>query len=195
MLGTFDGLFGSYQWRPRVNLSAAAGFPVESTRDTIGAERQFLGIAAEFGPFKDKWDYTVFAVSQRNGGVVDYDIHYQTLHNVTLLGNLQLPARWMLSANLDHRRAPVLTTRNALIGQPVATLRDLLGLFSPSEIEQLAQDRTRNRIWYRSRLADRWASASSSASMRLAIARASRRPRAAWPRCPPCRSTRPCSCN
>lgn len=164
LLGTFDGLFGSYQWRPRVNLSAAAGFPVESTRESVGTERRFLGLAAEFGPYRDKWDYTVFAVSQRNSGevdrlavglegryfvpgrtlvgVVDYDIHYQTLNNVTLLGNLQLPARWMLSANLDHRRAPVLTTRNALIGQPVGTLRDLLGLFSPSEIEQLAQDRT-----------------------------------------------------
>jgi tetratricopeptide (TPR) repeat protein len=164
LLGTFDGLFGSYQWRPRVNLSAAAGFPVESTRDGPKTERQFVGLAAEFGPFKEKWDYSLFTVSQRNGGqvdrlalglegryfvpgrtligVLDYDIHYQTLNSLTLLGNLQLPARWTLSANLDHRRAPVLTTRNALIGQPVATLRDLLGLFSPSEIEQLAQDRT-----------------------------------------------------
>ncbi len=164
LLGTFDGLFGSYQWRPHVNVSAAAGFPVESTRESLGTERQFLGLAAEFGPYNDKWDYSVFAVSQRNGGevdrlavglegryfvpgrtlvgMVDYDIHYQALNSVILLGNLQLPAHWTLSANLDHRRAPVLTTRNALIGQPVATLRELLGLFSPSEIEQLAQDRT-----------------------------------------------------
>jgi hypothetical protein len=35
-----------------------------------------------------------------------------------------------------------LTTRNALIGQPVQTLDELLGLYGAAEIEQLARDRT-----------------------------------------------------
>jgi hypothetical protein len=58
------------------------------------------------------------------------------------MGNLQLPARWSASFNLDHRRSPVLTTRNALIGQPVETLDELLGIFTSEEVRELAEDRT-----------------------------------------------------
>ena len=132
------------------------------TRPTSSAASSAL--AADFGPFDDKWDVGVFAVAQQYSGetdrraigvearyfvpgrtvvgLVDYDVFYQSLNSVVLMGNLALPGRWTASFNLDHRRAPVLTTRNALVGQPVATLDELLGLFSSAEIERLAQDRT-----------------------------------------------------
>ena len=164
LLGTFDGLFGSYQLRPRLALNLAFGYPVESTRASPQSDRQFFGISADFGPFKEHWDFSAFAVAQKLAsqtdrravgfearyfvpgrslvGLVDYDLYYQALNSAVLMGNVQLPARWALSLNLDHRRSPVLTTRNALIGQPVATLDQLLGLFSPSQIQQLAEDRT-----------------------------------------------------
>ncbi|HEU4590504.1 MAG TPA: SPOR domain-containing protein [Steroidobacteraceae bacterium] len=164
LLGTFDGLFTSYQWRPRMALTAAAGFPVESTTDSPETGRRFFGLSAEFGPFRDELDLGVFAVMQQIAGVTDrqavglearyfvpgrtllamfdYDIHYQEINSATLTGSLQLPARWSVSFSADHRRAPVLTTRNALIGQPVRDIGALLDLFTPSEIEQLARDRT-----------------------------------------------------
>jgi len=137
---------------------------VESTRDAPDFKRRFLGLAADFGPFDDKWDVGVFAVAQQYSGetdrravgvearyfvpgrtvvgLVDYDVYYQALNSVVLMGNLALPGRWTVSFNLDHRHAPVLTTRNALVGQPVATFDDLRGLFSSAEIERLAEDRT-----------------------------------------------------
>ena len=164
LLGTFDGLFASYQLKPRIALNAAVGFPVESTRESPQTDRRFLGVAAEFGPFNDKWDFGAFAVAQtlagetdRRGlgvearyfvpgktfiGLLDYDAYYQTINSAVLMGNLQLPARWTASFNFDHRRAPVLTTRNALIGQPVQTLDELLSLFTSEQIRQLAEDRT-----------------------------------------------------
>jgi hypothetical protein len=164
LLGTFDGLFGSYQLRPRIALNAAVGFPVESTREAPQSDRRFVGVSAEFGPFRDKLDIGTFAVVQQLAGetdrravgvearyfvpgrtllaMVDYDIYYKELNSAVLTGSLQLPARWTASFSGDHRRAPVLTTRNALIGQPVQNLEELLGLFAPSEIEQLARDRT-----------------------------------------------------
>jgi hypothetical protein len=140
------------------------GLPVESTEDSPNTERQFLGIAADFGPFRERWDVGVFAVAQQYSGetdrraigletryfvpgrtilgLVDYDLHYGGLNTVVLTGNLQLPARWSASFNLDHRRSPVLTTRNALIGQPVETLDELLGMFTSAEVRELAEDRT-----------------------------------------------------
>jgi hypothetical protein len=164
LLGTFDGLYTSWQIRPKLAISTALGAPVESTRDAPDFKRRFLGLAADFGPFDDKWDVGVFAVAQQYSvetdrraigvearyfvpgrtvvGLVDYDVYYQALNSVVLMGNIALPGRWTASFNLDHRRAPVLTTRNALVGQPVATLDELLGLFSSAEIERLAQDRT-----------------------------------------------------
>lgn len=164
LLGTFDGLFASWQWRPGIALNASAGFPVESTRDEPQTGRRFVGLAAEFGPFREHWDFGAFVVSQSLDGItdrqavgvegryfvpgrtivalVDYDLHYAAINSVVLMGSLQLPARWSLSFNADHRRSPVLTTRNALIGQPVRSLAELRTLFPLDEIERFAQDRT-----------------------------------------------------
>jgi hypothetical protein len=164
LLGTFDGLFTSYQLRPAVAVNLAAGFPVESTRAAPETDRRFVGLSADFGPFRDQLDFGAFAVMQQLAGevdrqavgvearyfvpgrtllaMVDYDVHYQELNSAVLNGSLQLPGRWSLSFSGDHRRAPVLTTRNALIGQPVETLDEFLQLFTPQEAEQLARDRT-----------------------------------------------------
>ena len=164
LFGTFDGLYAGYQVRPRVRINANFGYPVESTRDGPNTDRQFVGLTADFGTFANAWDFSVYAVSQdyygatdrqavgsevryyKPGvtfvGLFDYDIHYQDLNNVLLLGTLALPGRWTVNANLDHRKSPGLTTRNAMIGQPVTSFDQLFDLFSPAEIEQLARDRT-----------------------------------------------------
>ncbi len=164
LLGTFDGLYTSWQVRPRISISSALGVPVESTRDSPNTDRRFLGLAANFGPFSEKYDVGVFAVEQQYSGVtdrraigvearyfvagrtllgmVDYDLFYKALNSVVVMGSVQLPARWTASFNVDHRKAPVLTTRNALIGQPAQTLDELQNLFSPAEIQRLAEDRT-----------------------------------------------------
>ena len=164
LLGTFDGLFASYQLRSHVAFNAAVGYPVESTRETTQSDRRFFGVSADFGPFQDRLDLGTFVVMQQLAGqtdrealgvearyfvpgrtllaMVDYDTHYQEFNSAVLTGSLQLPARWTASFSADHRRSPVLTTRNALIGQPVRTLDGLLELFGPDEVEQLARDRT-----------------------------------------------------
>jgi hypothetical protein len=64
------------------------------------------------------------------------------LNALVLLGTVQLPARWQLTADLEHRNAPLITTENALIGQPFTTISQLEKVFSEQQIEQLARDRT-----------------------------------------------------
>ena len=164
LLGTFDGLYAGYQLRPRVRLNANFGYPVDSTRDGPATDRSFYALSADFGTFAGGWDLSVYGVSQeyfgltdrqaigselryfRPGltflGLVDYDIHYQELNNLLLLGTIALPARWTMSVNLDHRKSPSLAARNAMIGQPVRSFDELFGIYSPGQIEQLARDRT-----------------------------------------------------
>ena len=164
LLGTFDGLYAGYQLRPKLRLNAHVGYPVESTRNGPATDRRFYALSADLGTFAGGWDFSAYAVSQeyfgmtdrqavgsevrffRPGftfvGLVDYDIHYGDLNDVLLLGTAALPARWTASLNLDHRRSPTLTSRNALIGQAVTRFDQLFGMFTEAEIEQLARDRT-----------------------------------------------------
>jgi hypothetical protein len=104
-------------------------------------------------------------------GLFDYDIHYQDLNDALLLGTFALPARWTVNFNLDHRKSPSLTTRNAMIGQPVTSFDQMFDLFSRDEIEQLARDRTAQSDTYTisvSRpLGERWQWSMDVASMTL----------------------------
>jgi hypothetical protein len=182
VLGTFDGLYAGYQLLPRLRLNAQFGYPVESSRNGPTTDRSFYGLSADLGTFAGAWDMSVYAISQsyfgmtdrqavgtelryfRPGltfvGLLDYDIHYQDLNDVLLLGTVALPARWTMSFNLDHRKSPSLASRNAMIGQAITRFDQLFGLFSFDEIEQLARDRTAESDIYTLSLArplgERW---------------------------------------
>ncbi len=170
LFGAFDGLYAGYQLRPQIRLNASFGYPVESTRDGIITGRQFAGLSLNFGPFATGWDLSLYSIFQTLEGetdrravgtevhyfkpgrtlvaLVDYDIHFQDLNAALVLGTLELPGHWTLTANLDHRKSPPLTLRNSLIGQPVENFDDLLNLFPVSELEQLARDRTADTDLY-----------------------------------------------
>ena len=164
LIGTFDGLFGGYQVLPKVRVNALLGYPVDSTRSSPSNDRKFYALSADFGTFAEAWDVSLYAISQdyygftdrqavgtelryfRPGltfvGLLDYDIHFGDLNDVLLLATAALPARWTVSANLDHRKSPGLSLQNALIGQPVRTFDQLFGLYSSAQVEQLALDRS-----------------------------------------------------
>jgi len=71
-------------------------------------------------------------------GYVDYDTAYKSLNALVLLGTLQLPDRWQVTVDLEHRNAPIITTQNALIGQPEAVIEPACCRSSVS---------SRSRIW------------------------------------------------
>jgi hypothetical protein len=164
VLGTFDGLFAGYQWRPEWGVNLTIGYPVERTDESIQTERRFQTLALVYMPPGAHWDTSVYAAAQQFDGVrdrqaigfelrylvperslialVDYDTSYQSLNVATILGTFQLPARWSLSVDFEHRNSPVLTTRNALIGQPVTTIAEMEQIFTLDQIFQLARDRT-----------------------------------------------------
>jgi hypothetical protein len=131
---------------------------------TVQTERRFQTISLSYTPGGAHWDASIFATTQSFDGIkdrraagfearylvsslslvalVDYDTLFKSLNAASLMGTVQLPARWNLSVDFEKRNSPVLTTRNALIGQPVTTLAELQQVFTLEEILQLAQDRT-----------------------------------------------------
>jgi hypothetical protein len=164
LLGLFDGVYGSYPVAPHLIVDTAIGFPVESSRRSPQTDRLFQALSVGFGVIGDAWEPALYVVNQGYGGEVDrqavgaelryfrpgrvaigfadYDLHFQTLNSVVAIGTWQLPARWTLNFDLEHRKSPVLTTRNALIGQPVGTIDDLLDQFGSEGIRRLALDRS-----------------------------------------------------
>lgn len=163
-LGPFDGLAVSYQFRPNWSLEGNVGMPVESVLEGPLTERRLETLGLGYSSRDARWHASTFVAAQQFDGrrdreavggqvsyfvarasligLIDYDTSYHSFNAAALLGTLQLPDRWTLSYDAERRNSPILTTGNALIGQPVTTLAALSQTFSDAQIYQLARDRT-----------------------------------------------------
>lgn len=74
--------------------------------------------------------------------LADYDLHYDELNTFLFLGNWTFPDDTTVNLSFDYRKSPLLTTSNALQGQLTESIDTLLDIFTESEIEGLAEDRT-----------------------------------------------------
>lgn len=170
VLGRFDGGWVSWQAMPMLGVNVVGGSPVESSKDkplTYG--RYLYGVSLDIGPFLDnKLDTTVFFIDQwvdslvdRRAvgaefryfdtnksafGTIDYDVHFMELGTAIFSGSYSFPDHSTVNISLDYRNTPYLTTTNALQGQGVESISELLDLFTASQIKQLAEDRTA-RSW------------------------------------------------
>ncbi len=165
MLGRFDGAAAGYKVNDTTKLTAIAGSPVERSRDTpFSNDRFFYGIGSEFSYFSKSLETSYYFIEQRAEGLLDrqsvgtevrfvknsgagygafeYDVHFGQINSAVLTGSQMFADQSSASVNLDYRRSPVLLASNALQGQGVYTLSELLRRYSLSEIDQLAFDRT-----------------------------------------------------
>ncbi len=165
VLGRFDGLLLGFPMGDKFSVSAVGGFPVESSNDSFeGTDRYFYGLSLETEGFAKGWDANAFIIEQEIDGLtdrrgvggelryfdttrsffslVDYDIYHGELNIGQVLGNWTFPDKTTVNMVADYRKSPILTTRNALIGQGVSSIEDLQDSFSNSEIQDLANDRT-----------------------------------------------------
>lgn len=164
VLGRFDGIRASYRHRPDLTVSVAAGFPVDSPRFRASPDHYFYGAGIELADILDVLDVSVFTNVQtvdgiadrtafgteaqyRNGnltllGLLDYDASYNVLNTGFLTGNWRLNDRLTVYGRLRGGAAPFLTTRNAIIGQPVNTVSELFSTYTEGQIRRLARNRT-----------------------------------------------------
>lgn len=162
--GAFDGLLANWQWRENIGFSAVAGLPVESTRNGPATNRQFLALGADFANASRSWDTAVYVLGQQYSGEIDrrsvgvesryfkpgrtlvamadYDLYFGDLNSVAMLGTWITDSRWTFNLDASRQRSPMLSIRNALIGQPTVAFSDLFLQFTPDEIDQLAADRS-----------------------------------------------------
>ena len=164
VLGRFDGFHLGWEFSPGKRFNLMGGYPVVTTADGIETGRNFTGAAIDFEQVADLFDISFFYNRQKLDGLenreaigaefryfdrskslialVDYDIGFSTLNTLVVQGNWNFNNGFRLSGSFDHRTSPFLTTRNALIGQPVSTIEEMLLIRSGDEIRQLAKDRT-----------------------------------------------------
>lgn len=164
VLGRFDGLLAGYRLTDWMTVNGVAGYPVLSTRDQVDTDRYLYGLSVDLGTFANAWDFNAFIIEQQAEEVldrraiggearyfdpvrsfltfVDYDISYDSLNTLILLGTWTLPDRTTVNATVDYRNSPILTTTNALQGQTVRNIDELLDNLSEQEVRDLAEDRT-----------------------------------------------------
>lgn len=164
VLGRFDGVGLRYRWRPDITLSVSGGLPVDAPRFRPEPERYFYAASAQI---EDLWErvsinaYTQHQIADgiddrravggevryRDGGVsviglVDYDMTYAELNTALLNGVWVTDNDWRFSGSVRFGMLPFLTTRNALAGQTVSTVDELLDTYSEGQIRTLARHRT-----------------------------------------------------
>ncbi|MBV9698326.1 MAG: SPOR domain-containing protein, partial [Gammaproteobacteria bacterium] len=71
ILGTFDGLFLSWQFRPSLALNVAAGYPVVQLNESPQTQERFESIALAYTPPNAHWDGSLFAAVQQLDGFKD----------------------------------------------------------------------------------------------------------------------------
>ncbi len=165
VFGRFDGVSLSADLLEHLRFNGFFGYPVESSRQTsVETSRKLYGGGLSFDNVVGAWSFGTYFIQQTNSGLIDrravgaevkyftpgrslyglidYDIFFKELSTAYIVGSLNIGKRTTLNATLDYRKGPFLTTENAIVGQGVASLSDLLGVFTPTEIYQLALDRT-----------------------------------------------------
>jgi tetratricopeptide (TPR) repeat protein len=199
IVGLFDGLFVGYQVSSKWSVSAAAGLPAYTSYSTVSSNEKFGTVTAELDPFNHAWIFDGYIFNETIGGdterrsigfqtrysvagrtavlLADYDIAFKQLNSITLIGNTQVGASWVLGFDADHRRSPQLQLSNALIGQAVQDLPAFEQQLPPSIIRQLALARTATSdtvVLSASRpFGERWQFMADLSALRLGATRAS----------------------
>ena len=172
VLGRFDGMLLGYKPVSWANVNVAAGFPVRTWEDAVDVddERRFAGISVDLGTFAERWDFNLFFIDQEIADVtdrravggelryldqdrslfalLDYDVFYDVLNTAYVIASTKLPFDMRGDASLRYGTTPILTTSNALIGQPFDSMDELLDVFSNDEVYDLARDRTADGVTF-----------------------------------------------
>lgn len=173
VLGRFDGAAAGVGITPAFRLNAVAG---KLSDYILGEPPVFYGASADMGPV------TLYAINQSLEGIsdrkavgteiryfdaaksaftmVDYDTSYSTVNIAMFQGSIYATPERTYNLLLDHRRAPYISIRNALMGASTVYLNDLLQLLTEDELRDLAAARTgtanMGQLGFTQQLSQKW---------------------------------------
>jgi tetratricopeptide (TPR) repeat protein len=153
--GRFDGAIIGWGFSPKFRANVVAGAPVDIR---LESKRQFYGFNVDAEGLADHWSGNAFIIEQTvdgvpdrravgaevryfNGGrslysLVDYDVAFKAFNIAMVQGTWQMENQTTYNLLVDKRKAPLLATTNAVIGQPTSSISTLL---QTSTLEQLRQ--------------------------------------------------------
>lgn len=162
VLGRIDGALATVSLNDVFKVDVIAGFPIDSTYSQFSTGRYAYGASVDYAKAALSGD--VYVLRQIDDGfldrqsvgaegryidktlslyaTLDYDVHFAKVNLALFNGNYIFDDQTSVNVSADYRRAPLLRTSDALFGQTVTSLRDLLSTYTRQEIEQLALDRT-----------------------------------------------------
>jgi tetratricopeptide (TPR) repeat protein len=160
--GRFDGGVAGFAVTPKWKINAVGGVPVEYPQ--IDSKRVFYGLNMDLDNIGEYWHGNLFAVNQTVDGIldrravgselrylqdgrslfsiVDYDLSYATLNTAMVQASLQTAGQSTFNILYDRRRAPTLTTTNAIFGQGTTSIKTLLQTMTEEQIRRQAADVT-----------------------------------------------------
>lgn len=158
----FDGGIVGYGIGSRWRFNVVGGVPVEYP--SIDSDRYFYGANIEFEGLAGAWSGDLYFIEQQVDGIldrravgselryfdprhtlfalVDYDVSYSALNTTLLQGSWQWENGTTLNFLFDRRRAPTLTTTNAIFGQPTTSISALLLTNTEDQLRQQAENVT-----------------------------------------------------
>ena len=161
--GRFDGLTYIDLAGSGYQVSYFLGNQVRATSGRQDSDNPLIGANIDFRPYS--WlDINLYLIGQEISGlverqalgsefqiqnnsgfiygIIDYDVFYEELNNISFISNYRYNPQWTFNLTLASTNSPLLSTINALQGQSVETIADLSEIFTEDEIYQLAEDRT-----------------------------------------------------
>ncbi len=160
--GRFDGGAAGFAVTPKWKINAVGGVPVEYSQ--FESKRVFYGLNMDFDNIAQYWHGNLFAINQTVDGIldrravgtevrylqdgrsifsiVDYDLSYATLNTAMVQATWQTAGQSTFNILYDRRRAPSLTTTNALFGAGTTSIKSLLQTMTEEQIRLQARDVT-----------------------------------------------------
>ena len=138
-------LFRSYKFAKNWRVNVDAGIPVDYS---LESKRRFAGMSLDAENLFDHWNGNAYMIQQTVDGVadrdavggevryikngnslymtLDYDTMFKEYNIASIQGSVQTKGQTNITLLYDQRKAPPLTITNAIIGQSVTTVRELL---------------------------------------------------------------------
>ena len=163
ILGTFDGVNGSYGITDWLKVNGVWGYQADSPYDTtIETDYNFFGASVDIVPADWGLAMSAYFITQvfneiddrqaiggdirlKRGNfsiftLLDYDLLFEEVNALTFISSWVAPTKTRLSFSFDQRKSPVLAMRNATYGQDEnLTVYDLInGGLDEDDIKELA---------------------------------------------------------